>query len=484
MPSCRKLTFHGYPLTTLQCFRGPQLRAMVLGSPDWKEQRVSRQLHHLYGVNGSISKLTTLHVTFQCSEQVLLKVLVYLVPLQELVLSVAHPSPSWEQFLVSLAAKPSTNDSPEWGRDIGDQQWEQWCSSQTWHANVLPHLKYLSIQCSQGFSRSEYLDNFPLLRLVGWTRAQLTPPLEHLKVSEGRGTTGDIVVDFISTGYLDMHPGLPSKAHDSMIVKGMLTQRLEIRDASIPLFQLHYPVLFRRLQDLEINCYRDHEIPILPWLEEIKRLSIWHGVIPAYSLDINLPLIHTLQWLELDYSPFSWMLGRTFKALMELHVGEPPDTPENQSRHEGFMVDLPACTRLDLWDVSVNRLSFLSCPKLHNLRLQGPLGWFAIGETGCKSLRDFLRNCSGLQKFKILLSQDLGLDSFIQFVLCDAWEQGVQREIRDVEVKIRFTALSRDDAYHFFSQVVGHQPHYKNRWKEFTVTREDWAMVIKVRASM
>jgi hypothetical protein len=67
---------------------------------------------------------------------------------------------------------------------------------------------------------------------------------------------------------------------------------------------------------------------------------------------------------------------------------------------------------------------------------------------------------------------DLGLDSLIQFVFCDAREQGVWRDIRSVEVKVWFTGSSRMMGYHFFSQMVGHQQHYEKWWKEFTVTME------------
>ena len=94
----------------------------------------------------------------------------YLVPLQELVLSIAHPSPSWQDFLESLAAIPSTNERPIWckweGENEDHREWKKWCSSQTWNVNVLPHLKYLSIQCPKGFSQSECLENYPLFRLV------------------------------------------------------------------------------------------------------------------------------------------------------------------------------------------------------------------------------------------------------------------------------------------------------------------------------
>jgi len=191
LPSCRKLAYHGYPMTTAQYFHVPEMRAMDLRSHDFNEQRVCQHLRHLCRVNGRISNLTTLHLALQCSEQVLMKVLKYLIPLQELALSITHPSPSFQKFLESLAAKPSTDEWPEWFSSMyHHEQWDLWCSSQTWHANVVPHLKFLRIQCPKGFSQSERLDNSPLLRVIGWTRSYLTSPLEYLKVWEGRRSEG------------------------------------------------------------------------------------------------------------------------------------------------------------------------------------------------------------------------------------------------------------------------------------------------------
>jgi hypothetical protein len=114
LPSCKKFTYHGHPMTTAQYFHVPEMREMGLRSHDCNEQRVYHHLRHLFRENGRISNLTTLHLTFQCSEQVLIKVLKYLVPLQELALSVTHPSPFWQTFLESLVAKPSTNEWPAW----------------------------------------------------------------------------------------------------------------------------------------------------------------------------------------------------------------------------------------------------------------------------------------------------------------------------------------------------------------------------------
>jgi hypothetical protein len=168
LPSCKKLTYHGHPTTISRYFHAPEMRAMELKSHDYNEQRVYQHLRQLCTADSIISKLTALHLTFQCSEQVLIKVLKYLAPLQELALSIAHPSSSWQNFLEALAAKPSANEWPTRSKGMPFHlQLVQWCSSQTWHTNVLPHLKYLGIQCPKGFSQSERLDNFPLLRLVG-----------------------------------------------------------------------------------------------------------------------------------------------------------------------------------------------------------------------------------------------------------------------------------------------------------------------------
>ena len=483
LPSCRKLTYHGYPMTTAQYFHVPQMRAMDLGSHDCREQRVYQQLHYLCTLDGRISKLTTLHLTLQCNEQVFLKVLKYMGPLQELVLSIAYPSLSWKRFLESLAAKPSTRNWPEEVSDgTSDLQWDQWHSSQTWHANILPHLKYLGLQCPKGFSQH---DNSPLLRLVGWTRAKLTPPLEHLKVWEGRRAIDDATVDYISTDYLDKHTGTSSNNNvlDMMVVRRMLARapRLVLYGSTTSLLQLHSTVIFRQLQDLEVNGYSDLEIPILPSLEQIKRLDIWHGIIPAYPLNIDLPLIHTLQWLRLGGSTFSWMLGRTFKALREFWVDARPDTPESLSAHKGLRVDLPACTTLKLGDFSVNHLHLLFCPHVQIFEWTHSSTQLTIDKAASKLLHNFFDNCPGLQKLEVFLSQSSGLDSLIQFVFNDAWEQGVWVDIRSVQVMVWFE--SSESRRNLFRQMVGLQQRYRKGWKKLSVNMEEPERVV-VRASV
>jgi len=467
LPSCKKLAYHGYPMTTAQYFHVPEMREMDIRSHDCNEQRVCQHLRHLCRVNGRISNLTTLHLTFQCSEQVLVKVLKYLICLQELALSITRPSPSFQNFLESLAAKPSTDEWPRWPSSTEyNKMWENWCFSQTWHANVFPHLKSLSIQCPEGFSQSERLDNFPFLRAIGWTRAYLIPPLEHLKVWEGRGGMGDIAIDYTSASCLDKHLGISSKKVDAEIVTAIITRRLGMLFPD--LVPLHSSVLFRRLRDLRLTCKFNAEVSILPYLEQLERLEISFGPIPEYSLKVALPLTLTLQWLQLRRSTCSWMLGRTFKALREFRVDQALNEPETHSRHEGLRVDLPACTQLELNSCSVDYHRVLSCSNVQILRWYQRTLQPIFDLAAFNSLHGLLFNLPCLQSLDILVAQGLGIDPLIEFVFCGALEHGAWRDIRSVRVEILFNSLPR--AYGFIDQTVGHQQRYEKWWKAFTCT--------------
>ena len=485
MPSCKKLTYHGYPLTTAQYFHVPEMREMDLRSHDCNEQRVCHHLYRICRVHGRISNLTTLRLTFQCSEQVLMKVLKYLIPLQELALSITHPSPSFQSFLESLAAKPSTNKWPG-GSARADLYfgWEKWCSSRTWYADILPHLTYLEIQCPKGFSQSERLDNFPLLRAIGWTRAYLTPRLKHLKVWEGRGNTDGIAVDYTSTGYLAKHLGISREEFDAAIVKAALTRHLVIEYPGTPLLALYSTALFRQLRHLEIISESNHETLMLPYLEQIERLQISRGSIPDYSLNVDFPLTHTLQWLKLHFSTPLWMLGRSFKALREFTVAHSPNEPENHSRHEGLQVDLPACTKLELLYCPIEYLRFLSCSNVQIL-FWSQYTFQPFDLAAFNLLHDFLYNLSCLQILDIFVPQGSGIDSLIDFIFCGASEHGVWRDIRNVEVKVRYDTIS--EASHLLDQTVGHQQRrrYEKSWKSFKVTfTQEYATTININASM
>jgi len=280
----------------------------------------------------------------------------------------------------------------------------------------------------------------------------------------------DIAVDYTSTDYLDKHLGVSSKECDATIVRAIVTRRLAIEFPDTPLFRLrHSTGLFRQLRHLELICKPNHRILILPYLEQIERLEIWRGSIPEDSLNLDLPLTHTLQWLELRLSTSSWMLGRTFKALREFRVFGSPDEPENCSRHEGLQVDLPACTALQLMYCSMDYLRFLSCSNVQSLRWSRQAFQTAFDSASFNSLHDFLFNLSCLQYLDISFPQGLGIDSLIGLVFCGAPEHGVWRDITRVEVGVGCDTIA--EASHLIDQIVGHQPRYEKWWKSFTVTK-------------
>jgi hypothetical protein len=464
MACCRSLTYEGHPINTLQYFYAPKVQHLTLKSYDTKGKRVQQHLDHLCRSDGNFSQLHTLHLTLWCNEEALTDVLKYMVPLQELIVSIAYPI-SWERFLKSLAAEPSTRVWHGWksiNSVIIGEEWKAWYSSQSWHVKVLPSLKSLGIQSSKGLSQSECLDNCPLFRLVAWTRAQVTPPLEHLKVWEGRGTSEDIVVDYISTEYLDKHLGTSREEYDRMIVRGMVTQKLTIYYGNAPLVkQLHSSVLFRQLVVLAfLNL--DDEAHLLPYLEQLD------------ELDISLPCVCAVQQLRLIWSTFSWMIGRTFESLKQCTIASPQDAPEDLLRFKGLQVDLPVCTKLEWSGGGLIYFTFLSCPSVETLQLQQGVDKLIPDEAFLKSLL----NCSGLKELGITISHGSELSSLFQLVFCDALQEGAWKKIRKVKVTIVYN-LFRSPGDRFFDQMVGQKQKYKKWWNQFTVSKEDRAITLK-----
>ena len=269
----------------------------------------------------------------------------------------------------------------------------------------------------------------------------MTPALENLKVWEERGTTDKIVVDYIGTDYLDKHPAISSTKYDPIIIRGMITQCLIITNFDTPLLQLRSSALFRLLEDFKISFNYHENTPIydfgillFPCLERLKRLEILGSDVLAGQLESDLPLVSTLQWLNLRHSAYSWMLGRSFKALREFVVEESPLELEKRSHHEGLQVDLPACTILRLENCSEEPLRFLSCPNVRIFHYRHHVR-HTISGTALKCLTNFLCGCSQLQELKISIREELGSESsLVQFVFGDAREQRVWRDIRRVEL--------------------------------------------------
>jgi hypothetical protein len=247
----------------------------------------------------------------------------------------------------------------------------------------------------------------------------------------------------------------------------MVTQYLYINYREFPLFkQLHSTVLFRQLQRLKFQ-HLDDKTHILPYLGPIKDLAIWDTRIPAYSVDIYLACVHTLQKLELKYSTYSWMVGRTFHTLKECTVYNWEGLSGDLSAYKGVQVHMPACTKFKWWGNALAYTLF-SHPNVQMItlrRLDTP------DEALLKSLQNLLSNCPCLQELRIRIEHCSGVDSLIQFIFCNAQEQGVWRDIRIVELEHLSIWSGRREQDKRFNKIVRQTQHYEKCWKELTVSQ-------------
>ena len=216
------------------------------------------------------------------------------------------------------------------------------------------------------------------------------------------------------------------------------------------------------------------ELDFLPGLTRIKQLHITFSNIPDYSLDVYLPLVRTLQQLELDHSTFSWMRGRTFEALKECSIFWPREVSRNLSMSKGLQVNMPVCKTLKWKYTSISIPPFLSCPNVQTIEWR-PNGYGYTFDV--KSLHDFLLNCAGLQMLEITTACYDGLASLILFIFCDAWEQGVWHDIKSVELCVRESLKES----HLFRHIGGDRQHYGRWWKKFSISGK---VDIFIRASM
>ena len=305
--------------------------------------------------------------------------------------------------------------------------------------------------------------------------------MEHLKVWESRGATNDNVTDYISTGYLHRRFGISSVVHDSMIVRGMVTQSLVIHDSALS-ENFYSTVLFKRLQALDMHACNDAS-HILPYLDQIKELTIEASRIPAYSLDVDLPLVHTLRFLSLNFSTFSWMLGRVFKVLKKCILRYQEDTNEDLVRFDGMRVNMPACEALRCHYCPLDYFLFISCPNLQTLDWV-PREDVHVSDRTVLKLHDFLLNCPHLQNLSIFITRSSALDALIYFIFCGAWEQKVWQDIRSVlvEVQCRFDLTDTDD---FVTHMVGDKKYYEKWWNVFTISKRNHVSnVVNLRASI
>ena len=103
-------------------------------------------------------------------------------------------------------------------------------------------------------------------------------------------------------------------------------------------------VQFLALTILRVSVDRmETPVEILRHFHRLEVLEARRLCLPWYSLDIDLPLVHTLHSLLLHGVSIQWMVGRRFNRLQSCSIF----SPRSQDTHFGLLhIHLPACTAI------------------------------------------------------------------------------------------------------------------------------------------
>jgi hypothetical protein len=163
-----------------------------------------------------------------------------------------------------------------------------------------------------------------------------------------------------------------------------------------------------------------------------------------------------------------WVVS-SHHTLRECTFVDCDNSSEDWSAYNRVQVHMPTCTKL-YWSGSVVAYPLFFHP---NVQIVDLLHLDPPDEVLLKSLHNYLSNCPCLQQLRIKIDECPGLDSLIQFVFCDAQEQGVWHEIRSVELNelFFFDSDARDQDQNL-KKIAGQTQPYQKWWKELALSRE------------
>jgi hypothetical protein len=221
-PACRHLAFDGHPLRTLGLIRVSSVEKMLIRSHDTDEGRFNAFLAQIHPRSEIFSTLRSLHLRIQCGQRAMVNAFRCMSSLEELTLSLQHPSDFGRVLFHALRAKrsPSVNS-------VATQ--DRWC------ADLLPSLTSLRLRYMRGLRSDADYETVPLVRAVAWSREQAASLLQELKVWAGNRNA----VDYASTDYFREHLRMQRCCHnlDELVCASTLTQELTISRNFLVLFQ-------------------------------------------------------------------------------------------------------------------------------------------------------------------------------------------------------------------------------------------------------
>jgi hypothetical protein len=333
LPACTQLHFENWNISPIGQFFAPALDHMRVKSNAWSLHKGNGQVVQLVRAGfGMALQPKSLSLGVTCEDTVLLAVLQLLPELVELKLDLPRPSASGKRFFTGLLAKPGNQEADNLKFD-----WrELFRENRTgWRCAICPYLRSLELKYQQ-WLRPWYNDDFlPPLLALSWSREKTAVPLQlhtHYKSSMNSWESLNITLSQEVISCLS----IPQSGQvNDLSLKTMTWASAVFENALVTPF-------LRRLQVLDITGFSLSErqvLDVLPSFHELRDLELSYVHVPP--VDVDLPLVHTLQKLSLRNSTFAWMDGLVFTQLQRFSVDE-HGWPETFKRK----VRMPACTHI------------------------------------------------------------------------------------------------------------------------------------------
>jgi hypothetical protein len=321
-PVCKNLAFDGHPLQTLGLIRAPSVETILIRSHDTDKGRLNAFLAQIQAVGDFFSALRSLHLGIRCSQRAMVNAFHFMYSLEELTLSLQHPSDFGRALFHGLRAKRSLVNSVA----------TQGC----WSVDLLPSLTSLKLHYMRGHRSDADYESIPLVRAVAWSRKQSASSLLELKVWAGNHKA----VDYVFTDYLRENLGVEKccRSLDELMCTSTLTQELTIYGNSWCCFtkfldrKLESLAIFSRLRILDMrgDQFRWIMLSDLKQLRQIKILRVTGVVLVPVLTDTRLSLLSTLRAIYLEDSPTQWMSGHVFMNLATLSIAISRDEAGHQ----------------------------------------------------------------------------------------------------------------------------------------------------------
>jgi len=369
LPVCKEIFYESRLINPLTSFYAPVLLLLSISNNQWSKSRGDAQALSLSNTaleSGRLSSARILHLTIECSDRVLIQMLLLLPQLEELFLTLQRPSALGSRFFDSLLAKPT--DSCE---DRIGSAWYLWAEkSGDWRSDICPSLRLLELRYEREARLTERSDHLLTSVGVAWSRQKLPKPLTSFHIFFGSQIPFDLLkgtAEVFRAFGIARPSGQQGTLDDINAIQEYLAIVVTCTMKASPSLQNYltpsaYHGLLRRIKIFQCTLGQHfplHHLYDFKCLEELFALSL---LPPDYPPPPNLPIFRTLQKLTLQYMDIGWINGQRFSKLEEC-------TFKCVSHGMLQWVDMPRCVRLEYDGDSVEVLGTFQLPQIRTLTL-------------------------------------------------------------------------------------------------------------------